>query len=118
VSPHSPFRRHLGTLIASLVAVALALRGWQLQSQRDSARKDAAFGHESVQAVCIYVARMLEEEPYTEALQNLSRGCIGYTDPDETDPILAERLRGDGPALARRIRDRLAKGRLPMWLPD
>ena len=105
-------------LLITLAALAgLGAHAYRLNGRYVEARRNAALGLESIRSTCRYVARMLEAGPVDEDRIRLAWECIGTTDRVDADEISHEISHLEGPALARRIRERMRRGRLPAWYP-
>lgn len=105
-------------LLASLSVLAgLGVHTYRLHGRYSEARRNAALGLESIRSTCRYVARMLDEGPIDEDRIRLAYECIGTNDKVDRDEIAYEFGHREGPALAKRIRERMRRGRLPAWYP-
>jgi len=105
------------TLLFAIATAGLTARGCRLERQRDVAIVNAEGATASVRLVCHFVAQWLESEPPSDDLLDLSWRCPGWHREGEGEAIVAEKTRRDGPALARRIRDRFARRPIPRCVP-
>ena len=113
----SPRLLKLLLLVSLSLLAGLGAHACRLNGQYAEARRNAALGLESIRGACGYVARMLEDAPVDEDRIRLAWKCIGAIDAVEADQVSLEFGHREGPALARRIRDRRRRGRLPAWSP-
>ena len=105
-------------LLVTLASIAgLGVHAYRLNGRYAEARRNAALGLDSIRSTCHYVARMLEAGPVDEDRIRLAYECIGTNDKVDADQIAREFGHSDGSALARRIRERMRRGRLPAWYP-